>query len=660
MPRLLLVQPTQNDGLIYFGQTIEVPGFGSRALVAPLGVATVAAATPDNYEVDIWDEIVSGPLVENQLLGYDLIGVTGYEAHVDRACVLGHMIKRQGILAVAGGPGPSASPEKWRPAFDVVFIGEAEHTWPQFIADWEAGHHRTEYRQITKPDLADSPLPRWSPLDLRGYMVGAVQTTRGCPFDCSYCDVIYLYGRRPRHKPIDKVLAEVSDLEGRGVGAILFSDDNLYGNPKYAKAMLRELIPVNNSFVKPIKFSTQITMNMAKDDELLALMADANFARLFIGVETPNVESLKEVNKTQNCRDDMFESLQKIQSYGMAIRAGMMLGFDHDTTEIFDQQLAYVAKTHIPLANVGILQAPIGTPIWRKYYQENRIVESSSFSGSGQRTFTNIIPGSMTRAELYNGLSYVLGRLYEWPDFSERLLGFVDGVTRKPKVKRRPSLTWREIKIYAGFVRFFSRLSAEDRRYVRRIVAYTLRTKAFLLEMVVSHIFQFIHEKKFVPKQQAKLRDQIEWEKGNDLKIAKGSLLVPEAFKKSYRLIFPELLDRLTKGLYDSTRITDSLVEVFTDFVVRWGDDFTDFEDHHRVFLLEICDRTIAKENGEVTSQQSDHPSLVQDGPFRILPSGVKVAALPNLKAAELPNEILRIVEQDLRGEREEAASAIW
>lgn len=647
--KILLVQPFQTDGLVCFGQTMNVPGRGPQAAIAPLGPATVAALTPEGYEVAIWDETVDGEITEdNRWNSYDLIGVTGYEAHLGRARALGQMFKRQGIFVVAGGPGASASPEKWRDAFDVIFVGEAEYTWPQFLAEWEAGRHRSEYREIIKPDLAASPLPNWAPVDLNRYMVGALQTTRGCPYDCSFCDVIYLYGRRPRHKPVDRVLAEVAELERRRIRNVFVSDDNFYGNPKYAKALLRELIPLNNSFPMPIRFSTQITMNVANDDELLALMADANFTRLFIGVETPNKDSLKEVNKTQNYRKDMGESIRKIQSYGMAIRAGMIVGFDHDSPRIFDEQLDFIAETNIPLVMTSILQAPIGTPLWKKLYQEERILESQKFSGPGQRSSTNIIPVSMSRAELYQGLSYLQGRLFDWEHFAHRMIGFVSGVTRKPKVSRRLPISWSAFRVYFGFVSFFLfRLRGAARRHAWRILSHTIRKKPYLLEMVAGHVFQFHHERQFVEPLQAKLHQQVEWEKGQNLKVAKGNLLVPAAFKKSYKTVFPEVRERLSKGLQNGARVNDALVEVFGDFVVRWGPTFTEFEDYHRDFLLEICDRTIAKENASVAGDGSAPASSTTES----------LAAIRDLRIAELPDEILRIVEQDLRVAKREAAA---
>src|SRR5712664_3521369 len=199
--------------------------------MTPLGLATVAALTPEDIEVDIWDEGVHGLITEATGLkkDYDLVGVTGYENHIERAKQVGRILRRRGLLVAVGGPGVSSSPELYRDDFDILFIGEAEHTWPRFIDEWKAGGHRSEYRQVGKVDMAHSPRPRWDKVDIDRYYVGGVQTTRGCPFDCEFCDVIYIYGRQPRHKSVEQVMQEIRALERLGTESIFLCDDNFIG-----------------------------------------------------------------------------------------------------------------------------------------------------------------------------------------------------------------------------------------------------------------------------------------------------------------------------------------------------------------------------------------------------------------------------------------------
>ena len=228
---ILLIVPEYHDDT----GILALPFIKAKAFMPPLQVATIAALTPNDIEVNIWDEVVHGRIDEKTELGknYDLIGLTSYVSDLPRAKTIAEIFRKRGTPVVIGGSGVSSAPEQCRDSFDILFIGEAELTWPQFIADWQSGNHQTEYRQIDPPDLSTSPLPRWDLLakDMKNYFLSAVQTTRGCPFDCEFCDVIYLFGRQPRHKPIDHVLEEIRLQKSLGVERIFICDDNFIGSP---------------------------------------------------------------------------------------------------------------------------------------------------------------------------------------------------------------------------------------------------------------------------------------------------------------------------------------------------------------------------------------------------------------------------------------------
>jgi hypothetical protein len=305
---ILLISPaSDNEALWVTGN--EGPQVKNNIL--PLGLATVAGITSIQYCVDIWDELVHGIIDDKTTFDkeYSIVGITGYKAHLPRCRELAAIFRNRDMVVAIGGPGVSATPDDYRDVFDVIFVGEAERTWPQFLRDWQKGKYKSEYRQIEKIDLAESPLPKWDSIagEVDKYALGSVQTTRGCPFDCDFCDVIYLFGRRPRQKPIHRVLEEVKTLERLGVLNIFFSDDEFIGNHKNAKELLRSLIKLNRSFPKPLRFSTQTTLTVGRDRELLQLLADANFDLLFVGIETPNMAALREVHKTQNLGGDLVE-----------------------------------------------------------------------------------------------------------------------------------------------------------------------------------------------------------------------------------------------------------------------------------------------------------------------------------------------------------------
>ncbi|MFQ6044231.1 MAG: radical SAM protein, partial [Candidatus Poribacteria bacterium] len=358
--------------------------------------------------------------------------------------------------------------------------------------DWKAGDLKKEYRQITKPDLALSPIPRWDSLEnqMKYYIQGAVQTTRGCPFDCEFCDVIYLFGRRTRSKPIDKVLEEVSVLERLGMERIFFCDDNFIGNRSYTKELLRELIPLNNSFRKPILFSTQLSIDLAQNEELLELMADANFGTLYIGIESPNKESLKETNKLQNVRSDLIEDCKKIMSYGMVIRAAMIVGFDNDDTSIFDQHFEFTQKSHIPLASTALLNAFTGTRLWRRLLAEGRLLSRSEAYKEGQTRLgrTNIIPKRMTRVELLSGYLDLLKRNHDWDNFAARVKEMASNVKRKPNVPQKSEPE--EGLSSAAVNTFLFSLDEKARNAIISIFLHTRQHAPFMMEKVLGITLQ--------------------------------------------------------------------------------------------------------------------------------------------------------------------------
>ncbi len=642
MIRLLLVNPDSNADLTSYGALANGALLGRRAFMAPLPLATIAALTPEDVAVDIWDEPVHSRLEQTtRLPDYDLVGVTGYACHAQRARSLAKLFRGRGATVVVGGPGVSSLPEAYRDHFDVLFIGEAEHTWPQFLKDWRAGTHLQEYRQISKPDLSSSPPPRWAPLAdvLKQYLLGAVQTTRGCPFDCEFCDVIFLYGRQPRHKPIDRVLSEVCTLEQFGVESIFFCDDNFIGNPRYAKELLRGLIAVNQGFDCPLSFTTQITLNVARDEGTLALLADANFSGLYIGIESPNKESLQETNKPQNYRTDILQDIRRIQSYGLPVRAGMVVGFDHDGPDIFARQLDFVQEACIPVVTVNMLKAPPGTKLWSRLLADRRVVAAAD--GLTERlddmTYgdTNIVPKLMTRQELMVGFRRLLAAVNSWDHFYARLLGFISTVQRPPQVPSGRPTT-------AGGSTFLRRLflaigEPEGVATVLGALAATQRIAPYLMEKVVGLILQFLGVRALALALDPVLEEQIAAEAragGVGAYIDQRPIPIPPTFRHSYDSLFAKALKQVTGGLLDRTRVPQALVEIFTDFLVRWGATFEELQDHHWAELDEITARTVAAANRAFMPGQDACPGEIIPGPR---------------DALQLRQETLKCVERDLR-----------
>ncbi len=643
MKRILLVNTDVDWDVAPYEGIAKLPFVTTKAIMAPLHLATVAALTPADIEVDIWDEPVHGRIDESTRFGkeYDLVGITGYVLHLKRAKQVAEVFRKRGILTAIGGIGVSAAPEVCRAFFDILFIGEAELTWPKFIADWKSGNYRAEYRQVAKPDLAISPVPRWNNIanDMDSYVWGAVQTTRGCPFGCEFCDVVYLHGRRPRQKPIEKVLEEVSELERLGMPTIFFCDDNFIGNTGYARDLLQQLIPLNRSFEFPVSFITQISINVAKDDRLLELLADANFTGLFIGIETPNKESLIETHKPQNYKTNLLADVKKIQSYGMAIRAGMIVGFDHDDTSIFDDQFDFLQEASIPMMSTHILRAPIGTPLWARLREEERIVldEEHMIYGNLHGANTNIIPKKMTRVELFTGYMRLVEKLSEWRNFEERLKSFISGIRRQPDVpkKKRP-VSW---SFLFGSLRYlFFSLDRETRRSTLRIIRHTRRHAPFMMRRVLGLIgLQYSRIAMLKAVHQA-LLDRIELEKSADFKleIDHSNAVISEEFKKTYRRFFPGIYHHVRTNIANTAVVEEILIEVFVDFIARCGKELDSFTDSHQSYLTELVDSAIARRNSLVEGISS---VITLDND-----------TLPRINVSEMAEEILKAVEQELRG----------
>jgi len=398
-----------------------LPTLGKRCIFPNLSMPTVAGLTPPGHEVTICDENVEEIDWDVEA---DVYGVTGYIVHKRRMHEIVDELRRRGRFVVVGGPYASLCPEEWRGRCDVLFVDEAEETWPAFVRDFEQGAWKTEYRPAEKPDLSAAPTPRFDLLKVDRYHALTIQFARGCPFQCEFCDIIVLYGRRPRAKAPAQVMREIEECHRLGAKQVFIVDDNFIGNKKLAKELLREMAAWSERHGHPIDFNTEVSLNVAQDAELLALMRAARFTTIFIGIESPRAASLQETHKTQNLRGDLVEAVRRIQSYGIQIQAGMIVGFDHDDATIFEEQLRFVQEARIPISMTGMLQAMPQTPLHARMEREGRLVAEST---GDQFVFSNIEPSAMSRLELYRGYRALLTQLYDFRVYRERTLAFLLG-----------------------------------------------------------------------------------------------------------------------------------------------------------------------------------------------------------------------------------------
>ena len=415
--KVYLVAPKNPESFWTFDRVL--PSLGKRCVFPNLALPTVAALTPPPHEVVLCDENVEPVDLDTDA---DVVGITGFVVHKRRIFELAEAFRRRGKLVVAGGPFATLCPEELRGKVDVLVVGEAEYTWPQFVRDYEAGAWQAEYRQDEKPSMLDSPRPRFELLKGDRYRSMAIQFARGCPFSCEFCDIIVMYGRRPRTKSVAQVLAEVEAIHALGVGNIFVVDDNFIGNKREAKALLAALAAWQAARGYPIEFMTEVSLNVAQDDELLRLMAQAHFTTIFVGIESPRVASLAETRKTQNTREDIVTSVHRIQAAGIEVMAGMIVGFDHDDPSIFEEQFRFIQQARIPISMTGMLNALPKTPLHERLRAAGRLIAQSV---GDQFVFTNIVPGGMSRLELHEGYRSLLRRLYGYRAYRRRAMAFI-------------------------------------------------------------------------------------------------------------------------------------------------------------------------------------------------------------------------------------------
>jgi radical SAM superfamily enzyme YgiQ (UPF0313 family) len=485
--RVYLIQPKFPPS--YWGLDYLVPLTPFKAVFPPLGLLTLAGLTPPDYRVTICDEN-AGERVDYDT-DAEIVGITGYIIQMPRVFAIADKFRARGKTVVLGGPLANLLPHRCRQHCDVLFEGEAEYTWPRFLREFAAGAHADHYHEPEKIHLPDSPPPRLTVLR-RPYAQGIVQCTRGCPFTCEFCDIIVMYGRKMRFKPVEQVIAEVQAWADRGATYLFFADDNFVGHRAYAKELLHALIRWNGKHGTPLSFHTQASIDMVRDEELLGLLRDANFFSVFIGVESPRKASLAETHKSQNERIDMVAAIHKIHSYNMFVSAGMIVGFDQDDVDIFDEQYAFLQAANIPEAMLSVLLAVPKTPLYARLEAAGRIHnddDTSRYVGTGGGTNFELL--NMTQEELRQGHEALYRRLYGPDAFAARVLGALERFRDVKYVPERFTLK----RLMAGLRIFgyYLRHGKPARRFMFRMLARTARLSPRSLKVIIMKLGMYIH-----------------------------------------------------------------------------------------------------------------------------------------------------------------------
>ena len=417
--KILLVYPEFPDTFWSFKHALKF--VRKKAGTPPLGLLTVAAMLPAEWEKRLVDLNVTH-LTDADLKWSDYVFISAMVVQRESAQAVIERCRLAGVEMVAGGPLFTMEPDQF-PDVDYLVLNEAEMTLAPFLRDLEQGHPQHVYSSTEYPDIHQTPVPLWGLATLKYYDTASIQFSRGCPFSCDFCNVTALLGHRPRTKTAAQIIAELDGLYELGWRkSIFFVDDNFIGNKKHIKS---EVLPALIKWRKGktgMPFNTEVSINLADDPVLLDLMVKAGFETVFVGIETPNEESLVECNKNQNKGRDLVESVKLLQRAGLQVQGGFIVGFDNDPPSVFQQQIDFIQKSGIVTAMVGLLQAPLGTQLYKRMEKEGRLV--SEFSGDNVNGSTNIIP-VMGMEPLREGYRKILIHIYSPKFYYERIITFL-------------------------------------------------------------------------------------------------------------------------------------------------------------------------------------------------------------------------------------------
>jgi len=464
--KILLVYPQYPDTFWSFRHALKF--ISKKAAYPPLGLLTVAAMLPGEWEKRLVD-MNAASLTDEDINWADYVFIGAMVVQQNSVRELISRCKKLETKLVAGGPLFTTAGEEFE-GVDHFILGEAEAILPSFLEDLERGCAQHIYSSNERPDITKTPIPLWSLIDNKKYSTMSVQYSRGCPFNCEFCDIIVLNGNKPRTKAKDQILAELDALFDWGWrGGVFFVDDNFIGNKRKLKSVV---LPAIIAWMKakkyPFALSTEASINLADDEELMQLMVEAGFHTVFVGIETPNEESLVECNKSQNQNRDLVASVKKIQNHGLEVQGGFIVGFDSDPISIFKSQISFIQKSGIVTAMVGLLNAPVGTRLHQRLKEENRLLKD--MTGDNTDCSLNFIP-KMNYETLVDGYKQVINTIYSPKDFYERVKTFLKEY--RPQRERRDRIQFYQIR---AFIRSMWILGVKERgrRYYWRLFISSL------------------------------------------------------------------------------------------------------------------------------------------------------------------------------------------
>jgi radical SAM superfamily enzyme YgiQ (UPF0313 family) len=442
---ILLVYPEVPSNT-YWSFKHALKYIGKKSAMPPLGLITVAALFPEDYNIRLIDMNIE-PLEDTDIKWADAVFISAMIVQQESLKKVIAQCKPYNKTIVAGGPYVNSNHDDIH-GVDHLVLGEVEDTLAEFLNDLQNGTAKPMYARPPHPDISNAPSPRFDLLNINAYGSMAVQYSRGCPFHCEFCDIWTVYGNRPRLKSSNAMIKEIDTLHQLGWrGAIFIVDDNFIGNKSRVKT---ELLPALKEWQKshdhPFHFYTEASINMADDEDLLVAMRQAGFNEVFIGIETPNPEGLKETGKIQNLKTDLGKSVRAIQRHGIEVMAGFIVGFDNDGEDIFNRQISFIQKNAIPKAMIGLLNAIPGTRLYQRLMNESRILNATL--GNNTHNLTTNFKTAMDSDTLKEGYKKILSYLYDsrLKHYFERCNRLFDNMEYREFFQRE--IRWKEVKFF--------------------------------------------------------------------------------------------------------------------------------------------------------------------------------------------------------------------
>ena len=496
--KILLVYPKYPDTFWGFRHALRF--ISKKAAFPPLGLLTVASMLPAEWEKRLVDLNVE-PLRDDEILWADYVFISAMSVQMESAKEIIARCKKLDRRIVAGGPLFTSLHEQYGEV-DHLVLNEAEITLKPFLDDLAAGKPQRIYTSEEWANVAETPIPQWDLINFKYYASMNLQYSRGCPYDCEFCDITVLYGRVPRTKAKGQVIAELDSLYEHGwKGSVFFVDDNFVGNKnKLKKEILPAIIDWMEKKKHPFYFNTEASLNSADDDELMTLLVRAGFNAVFVGIESPNEESLEECRKIPNKRRDLAASVRKIQKFGMQVQGGFILGFDVDPASIFEKLTAFIQETGIVTAMVGLLNAPQGTKLYKRLMSEGRLLHA--FSGNNTDFSMNFIP-KMNRETLVKGYQNVVKTIYSPKEYYKRVKRFM--MEFKPPQPKTFRVNMSDIKaLFKSIVRLG--VIEKERVYYWRLFFWSLFTRPKLFPLAITFSIYGFHFRRVFEDQVMNLR----------------------------------------------------------------------------------------------------------------------------------------------------------